>query len=279
MPAANLDRLRRHRPKLEKLGEIADAARGVAREIRACFPVEGEPWVYEDAPDEAGVEVRPMNALWRLDRALYPNRPPSRSPKRRSLAAYAQLMGKDRAGLGDFFRFVYAVMNCHHRVVKHYQAGRWVAGDGAPGNPWPWNWSDLPPIPPRLVAALDKAGAGLEGEVSKALTATRAAPGDRQEQAVPPPCAPPAVLWYHGGLSYSADGERPKKVSKQQHNVLTAFLDSKQALDTRSLKNLGVANPTKVVGQLAKKFPGTVDTPDRKRDGYFIRVRPLFKKG
>jgi hypothetical protein len=174
MPAANLDRLRRARPKLEKLGEIAAAARQVTSEIRTGFPMVGQPWVFEGSSDDPGVQVRVMNALGRLDRLQFPARPPFTSPDRESHVAYLQLMGKDCAGLGYFLPFVCAVMNCHRWVAEHYQAGGWVAADGAPGNPWPWNWRDLPPIPSRLLDALDKAAADLEGKVNEALAATGA---------------------------------------------------------------------------------------------------------
>jgi hypothetical protein len=277
MPLANLDRLRRHRPKLVKLGEIAAAAHAVARELRAGFPVEGEAWVFEDSSDDPGVQVRVMNAMGGLDRALYPTRPAFTSPDRKSPGAYVLLMGKDCAGLGHFFRYVCAVMNCHDRVVKHYQVGGWLTGDA-----WPWTWPDLPPIPPVKLDALDRAAADLEGEVNKALAALDAPPDLAQvngrPSAEPPPCAPPTVIWHHGGRSYSTDGETPKKLSAQQHNALTAFLDSKQALDTASLKTLNVANPSKVIAQLAGKFPGAVQPPGEKGEGYFIRVRSLPKK-
>jgi hypothetical protein len=83
------------------------------------------------------------------------------------------------------------------------------------------------------------------------------------------------TVWYHGGRSYSLDGQTPILSSREQHNALQAFLDRSEALDTRALQNNSVSNAADVMGKIDKKWPGTVQPPKSKGDGYYIRVRTL----
>src|SRR5262249_46340428 len=50
-----------------------------------------------------------------------------------------------------------------------------------------------------------------------------------------------AIVWYHGGRSYSTDGQTPVLVSAEQHNALSAFLDRDQALETKVLEKKGIS--------------------------------------
>jgi len=84
------------------------------------------------------------------------------------------------------------------------------------------------------------------------------------------------TVWYHGGRSYSLNGVSPVLVSNELHNVLKAFLDRNEALDTKTLEKAGVGNVTLAVDKIVKKFSGNaVRRPERKGDGYFIRVRTV----
>lgn len=84
------------------------------------------------------------------------------------------------------------------------------------------------------------------------------------------------TVWHQGGKSYSLSKGRPIVVSTEEHNVLTAFLNNCRALDTKELQKFA-ANPSRVVAQLEKKFPGSVQKPSRKGEGYIIQVRPVLK--
>ena len=78
------------------------------------------------------------------------------------------------------------------------------------------------------------------------------------------------TLWYHGEKSYSIDGV-PVNVTPEYHNVLQAFLKSGRAMGTKELEK-SASNPSRALTTLAGKFPGTVRKPEKKNDGYFIRV-------
>jgi len=83
-----------------------------------------------------------------------------------------------------------------------------------------------------------------------------------------------ACILHQGGLSYSLQGHPPVVVTKEEANVLCAFAETKAAMDTEALANV-VANPSRVMKQLADKFPGTVrrPRPNKKGEGYYIDVR------
>lgn len=85
--------------------------------------------------------------------------------------------------------------------------------------------------------------------------------------------AGPATIWYHAERSYSVDGCNPVVLSREQHNILKAFLNSDVALGHAALTNAGVSNVAKTIKGLASKFPGTIRTPASKGEGYYIRVR------
>jgi hypothetical protein len=103
--------------------------------------------------------------------------------------------------------------------------------------------------------------------------------GAGRDQGGPPAldAADQPTVWYHGGQSYSPDGVTPVLVSNELHNLLKAFLDRNEALDTKTLEKAGVGNATLVVDKIVKKFSGkAVRRPERKGDGYFIRVRTVI---
>jgi hypothetical protein len=82
-----------------------------------------------------------------------------------------------------------------------------------------------------------------------------------------------STIWYHGGKSYSADGQTPICVSTEMHNVLGRFLDREEAVGTRELMKAGVSNVATVVNAIAAKFGShAIRRPSKKGDGYFIRV-------
>jgi hypothetical protein len=61
-----------YRRQIECLKKIVTAARFLIGQINAGFPVEGEPWNYEDDPGNCGPEVNVINAARDLDKLLYP---------------------------------------------------------------------------------------------------------------------------------------------------------------------------------------------------------------
>jgi hypothetical protein len=102
-----------------------------------------------------------------------------------------------------------------------------------------------------------------------------------EDSAIETPACPTApndtlpTVWYHGGRSYSADGQTHSLVSPEQHNALSAFLDCDQSLDTKALEKKGISNVSSVMQKLAKRFGDAVRTPKNKGEGYFIRVRTV----
>jgi hypothetical protein len=93
-------------------------------------------------------------------------------------------------------------------------------------------------------------------------------------QAEPPPRPDLPTLWYHGERSYSTDGETPRCVTREEHNLLTQFLDCHLSFETKTLQDAGVSNPSRVVASLIGIFgPEPFQKPKEKYAGYFIRVR------
>lgn len=87
-----------------------------------------------------------------------------------------------------------------------------------------------------------------------------------------------AVVWFHGEKSYSTDGKSPVTVSREQHNILQAFLNKDIAIDTPTLGKSGVNNVSAVITKLRERFgEKAVPRPKRKGDGYRIIVRSLRK--
>jgi hypothetical protein len=85
-----------------------------------------------------------------------------------------------------------------------------------------------------------------------------------------------STIWYHGERSYSVDGEHPRSVPPEQHNVLQAFLDRTISLKTKELQGRGVCNVAAVIGKLAKRFgAASISRPASRSEGYSIRVRTL----
>jgi hypothetical protein len=89
----------------------------------------------------------------------------------------------------------------------------------------------------------------------------------------PPPDGGLSTVWYHGGRSYSTDGETPSLLPTEEHNALSAFLDRGEALDTKALEKAGVSNVSAVMGKLSRRFGDGVRLPKAKGEGYFVRVR------
>lgn len=82
---------------------------------------------------------------------------------------------------------------------------------------------------------------------------------------------PGDTVTYHGDKSYSLNGP-PIVVSHQEDIVLREFLECQRALATQVLQRC-VENPSRVIKQLEEKFPTAVRRPQKKGDGYFIRVQ------
>jgi hypothetical protein len=94
----------------------------------------------------------------------------------------------------------------------------------------------------------------------------------------PPPPPDPPTIWYHGERSYSIDRLNPVTVTIEENSLLTLFVERDAALDTATLtRKSGVTNVSRVMGQLAKKFPGAMRNPGRKGkgEGYYASVRKL----
>jgi hypothetical protein len=82
-----------------------------------------------------------------------------------------------------------------------------------------------------------------------------------------------STIWFHGGQSYSTDGQTPFRVLNEQDNILKAFLDRDEALDTEALSH-GVNNVSAAITKLIDRVgEGFVRRPENKGEGYFIRVR------
>jgi hypothetical protein len=134
-------------------------------------------------------------------------------------------------------------------------------------------------VPPRFNVALGKLILE-EWERSKAKSGNQPTKTDEhpisstyKEGAPIEPSAPPLtkpVIWYHGDRCYSLDGQRRKSVPKGEHDILQRFLDRDIALTGKELPS---SNPSAAVSKLIEKFPGTIDRPPEKGDGYVIRVR------
>jgi hypothetical protein len=92
------------------------------------------------------------------------------------------------------------------------------------------------------------------------------------------PATPPATptLYHHSDRSYSLAGGTPTVVSPEEHNILCAFLKAGGALDTRALEK-HASNAARIIRQLDKKFPGAVRRPQKKGEGYYIRVESAPK--
>jgi hypothetical protein len=93
------------------------------------------------------------------------------------------------------------------------------------------------------------------------------------------PAAEAPVIWYHGERAYSADGRNPVVVPNEQHNALQAFLKRGVALDTQALTKVGINNVAKVMTAIGATFRGTVRKPEKKGQGYFVRVQAVTTKG
>jgi hypothetical protein len=87
-----------------------------------------------------------------------------------------------------------------------------------------------------------------------------------------PPEPEGKIVWQHSEQSYSADGRTPIVLSREEASVLAEFMQADAALDTRALER-SVGNVSRVMKQLAQKFPGAVRKPRGKGEGYYIRVR------
>jgi hypothetical protein len=122
-------------------------------------------------------------------------------------------------------------------------------------------------------------GAGPVGAVVRRIDLALAAPPEERREVLarsgPQGVAEAIIVWYHGGRSYSTNQVTPVLVRTEQHNALGAFLDGKEAKDTKTLEKAGVSNVTTVMNALAERFPGAVRRPKRKGEGYFVRVRTL----
>jgi hypothetical protein len=81
------------------------------------------------------------------------------------------------------------------------------------------------------------------------------------------------VILYYGERAYSINA-KPVVVTTEEHNLLQCFLDRRIALATDDLEKV-VANAARVIGQLEKRFPGAVQRPKRKGEGYSLRVRTM----
>jgi hypothetical protein len=62
-------------------------------------------------------------------------------------------------------------------------------------------------------------------------------------------------------------------VSNEQDDALKAFEETQASLDTKALENK-VNNVSRVMKQINERFPGSVRMPQKKGDGYFVRVVP-----
>jgi hypothetical protein len=87
------------------------------------------------------------------------------------------------------------------------------------------------------------------------------------------PKTPPPRIYHHGERSYSLGDNPPVVVTTEEHRVLRAFGTKKRALDTKEILEY-VENPSRIMAQLDRKFPGAVRRPGRKGDGYYVRVEP-----
>ena len=82
------------------------------------------------------------------------------------------------------------------------------------------------------------------------------------------------TVWKHGERSYSLAWRPPERVSEEEDNVLTAFLESERPLTTKELER-ETENVSRVMRQLAARFPNAVRRPGKRKKGagYHIQVR------
>jgi hypothetical protein len=148
------------------------------------------------------------------------------------------------------------------RGMRHGDLGGW--GVGASGV-WAMRFLDVAD----LATDTDRLRL-IVGELRRLSTAAAASPPSASTRSSIP------VIWYHGEHSYSTDGDRPRNVSPEMHNFLTAFLDREVAIETRELEEAGVSNAAAVAGKIAERFgEASVSRPGCKGEGYFLRVQSL----
>ena len=119
---------------------VAAAASGFARQIREWFPIAGTPWMSDI--HEPHIANNVVNAAVSLERAL-------RAVPQRPWGLWQCLHDA-----------LAAVEKCHDRVLAHYQWTDRVKGEATT---WPWEWPNVPPIPPVLLDALERSASRLAG--------------------------------------------------------------------------------------------------------------------
>jgi hypothetical protein len=134
---------------------------------------------------------------------------------------------------------------------------------------------DLAPVRDILATLIECDQGGITPKILRAFRQRqrKAAPAQRKQRRTA------AVIYQHGSRSYSIDGSQPVTVSREEDNALTAFAKARASLDTKGLEKEGVSNPSRVMNQLSKKFPGKIQKPGRgqKGKGYYVCVRPARK--
>jgi hypothetical protein len=114
-------------PPFLRLAGLAVAAREVVREVRRCFPVQGEAWVFEGCDSTNALEDAVFDALANLEGWVNPHRLPFDAAGRVDLDA---ISGLSKKGLKDYEWLSWppllqtvarALVNWHNRIIRHYR--------------------------------------------------------------------------------------------------------------------------------------------------------------
>ena len=181
--------------QLDRLQQIAFAAKDLASKIRRNFPVQGEEW-YPTPTDDCVPSV--LNSQLALENLLYPTESPVQAPPPKSPAKGKQaaplprlLTPKDRKyrsgsvavcqvlGPGSWQEFsldVQRVMSFHDRILDHYKWFDWIVNLCST---MPWKWPDVRPIPAALFDGFNRAVDSLESHVKQVEELARKAGAGR----------------------------------------------------------------------------------------------------
>ena len=87
------------------------------------------------------------------------------------------------------------------------------------------------------------------------------------------------VIYYHGGQSYSLEGQCPVCVADAAHHILQCFLKEKRSMTDRELAQK-VTNPSQAISRFIKAhngmFGGAIRKPTVRGEGFFARVQPAL---
>jgi hypothetical protein len=200
----------------QRLAGLVVAARDVVREIRRCFPVEGETWAFAGCDSTNALEDAVFHALANLEGWLNPNRLPFDAVDRVDLDAIIGLP-KDQLKDNEWYAWppwlrtvVQALVNWHNRILQHYRVEE-IACQRDPSQLWWAPTSEA--ISPELLEGLERAAdllvECLEGERAQRFLGCGPCPdGPLAEVAEPQARAATCLLSAPGDLGLLLDADR-----------------------------------------------------------------------